>query len=304
MDTDISHESESYDDYNDKDLKNNENDNENNDDNKDDLMADDELFDNDIKDEDEEIQSEKINNEVETKNNDITEIDKGNENSNNVENTNMKEDQLNNDNSMSSQPVGIKNSKENIMDNEKEDTSHSNKTYEREVDIDEGEIVMKPLNEIKKEEYNSVGGSNTLKGSKKSLYGSGYFGSNPQIARSNKELYKNIVQKRYTLGNKGYESKPHAAITEEIVTSDIEEQKINKDQCNSTSKDSVHQESMESEVVYDKREKVKYTESNMVDINPVNLDDLTDDSIAKKSDRWLCPSYLNNENIKRILRLI
>ncbi|OUM60337.1 hypothetical protein PIROE2DRAFT_13920, partial [Piromyces sp. E2] len=311
MDTDTSHVSENFDDNIDEELKIEENENENNDDIQDDLIADDELFDDDIQDE--EIQSEKMSNEIELENNDNPEMSREvDHNKSNEENINMKENQLNDEN-IPTQSMGINNSNEILMENKNEnsdnsinsvDDTNSKNLYEREVDIDEGEIVIKPLNDLKKEEYGSSGDSSTLKGSRRSLYCSGYFGSNPQIARSNKELYKNIVQKRYPLGNKDYEVKPRPPITEEIVVAETEvdeinSKKINNDQQSSTSKDSINQETMDSQIVYDKREKVKYIESNMVDIKPTILDDLTDENIAQKSDRWLCPSYLNNEKYKK-----
>ncbi|ORX38108.1 hypothetical protein BCR36DRAFT_340228 [Piromyces finnis] len=227
---------------------------------------------------------------------------------NSIDNIDLKDDQLNNNIRNESTP-----SKEISLENKEEDykwsehslqgSNLSNSLHEREVDIDEGDIVLKSINGIKKDENGFIMNSSESKKSKKSLYGSGYFGSNSQIARSNKELYKNIVQKRYPLGNKNYEVKPRTPITEETIPSEVKAQEIYEEQQSSFSKGTIHyhlQDPVESQNFPNKREKVRYIECNMFNSkSSVILDKLTDDTIKKKSDRWLCSSYLNNEKYKK-----
>jgi len=174
--------------------------------------------------------------------------------------------------------------------------------YEREVDIDEGDIVMKPLMDLKKEDkLSSLSSSSQSRGSK-SLYG-----SNPQIEKSNRELYQNIIQKRYQLGNNNSSiPKSRSPITEEYTNNETEVGEIgSEDPLYASSKDYLHhyhlQNPTSSSSYIKKREKVKYIESKLVDMKPINsiLDNLSEDDIKRKSDRWLCPSYLNNEKYKK-----
>ncbi|ORX84556.1 hypothetical protein BCR32DRAFT_291273 [Anaeromyces robustus] len=225
----------------------------------------------------------------------------------NNENVNEEENEINDDDLIDnevlnetdkiSQPQELNKSKENL-DNENNNTkSNSSKSYTRIVNIDNEEVV-KPLDDIKNEYQDSTNSISKLHKSRKGLY-SGSFSSYPQISKSNKELYQSVVQKKYQLGNnKNYEKKERSPITEEITNEDTEQ---DLEQCCS-SKESIHyhlQDPMASQSFCKEREKVKYIESNMVDVKSISVNELSEEEIKKKNDRWLCPIYLNNEKYKK-----
>jgi len=203
----------------------------------------------------------------------------------------------NNENNILSQSLAFTTGS-NFSSNKSDNLNESN-LYQNEnkctkmVDIDESEPVFKQLNNAKNENINE---ESQLKELKQNLY-SDSFGSNSKIARSNHELYMNIVQKRYQLGDSSREKKHHAPITEEIFNPKTEEEYQND--ISSTSKESIHYHSQDPSENFGKKEKIKYIESNMIDDAPISISGMTYDELKKKSDRWLNPAYLNNEKYKK-----
>ncbi|ORY82721.1 hypothetical protein LY90DRAFT_663896 [Neocallimastix californiae] len=225
------------------------------------------------------------------------------ENINEKSNITDKDNSGNNENNILSQSVtftsgsNFSNNKDeensNKNDNLDESNSYQNENeYTRIVDI-ENEPVLKQLNNVKNENINEV---SKLKGSKPNLYS---ISSNSKIAHSNHELYMNIVQKRYQLGDSSHEKKHRNPITEEIINIETKEEYQND--ISSTSKESIHyhlQDPLTSKN-FGKKEKIRYIESNIVNDEPVSISGMTYDELKKKSDRWLDSSYLNNEKYKK-----
>lgn len=269
-----------------------------NNENQDDLIDDEELFDNENLDKNDQI-NEKID---EIKNENIDDKDnesylKDTESNKISENNDISQSlDINSGTNLDDNKKNIENNKNNVTSSLESNSYRDENNYTKVANIDDGEPILKQINNIKRENMDSMNNFNNLKGSRRSLYNNG-LGSNPQIAKSNHELYKNIVQKRYQLGNNKSEKKVRAPITEEIINQETEELKNDV----SNSKESMHyhlQDPLTSQN-FGKKEKIKYIESNMVDNAPVSISSLSEDDIKKKSDKWLNPIYLNNDKYKK-----
>jgi len=267
-------------------IKQNKNDNNDGDEEPDDLIDEDELLDGKVREEEDILNED--NNKNYNFNNDR--IKEDNDDIDNIDNKKDIDDDIILNDEESNPPI----SKSNSIEQQQQ--------YEKEVDIDEGDIIMKPSMDLKKKDDKQSSLSSSQSRGSKSLYG-----SNPQIEKSNRELYQNIIQKRYPLGNNNSSiPKSRSPITEEYTNNTTEEREMgSEDPLYTSSKDSLHhnhlQNQSSSSSYIKKREKVKYIESNMVDVKQINstLDNLSEEDIKRKSDRWLCPSYLNNEKYKK-----